>query len=404
MTSDRDGVALRPEQATIPPGHSWNRLPTRRRPLRPAGRGGVRDSGTGQSEAVLLLVARLVPVLSEPGPRRALLRADSVRNSGRLGDRAATDWGNGLRHRPRAGGPLPAVLLGLHDLYAWTVPGAAEHDAPAAMEGATPQRAVLPDPGGALLRKLVPHRPVLLPRLERSGRDGDPAVSAACAASPGPPSSSSRLRRPSPRSIGSCRSRRIGTSTILASTSSRVPSSGSSRCSRSSHRRCAARGCSTRVVSAEHLQDVGKLLFGFTAFWAYIAFSQFFLIWYPEPAGRDGLLQAAARGVLEHDLADPDGGPLRDSVLLPDGPRRQAEGNDAGPRRRWLLAMHYVDLYWQVMPTLHPEGVRPSALDVAAFLAVGGCFVAAAGWLLRRQALVPLRDPRLGESLAFEHV
>src|SRR4249920_3269420 len=27
MTHERDRVALRPEQATIPPGHSWNRLP-----------------------------------------------------------------------------------------------------------------------------------------------------------------------------------------------------------------------------------------------------------------------------------------------------------------------------------------------------------------------------------------
>jgi uncharacterized membrane protein YpjA len=69
----------------------------------------------------------------------------------------------------------------------------------------------------------------------------------------------------------------------------------------------------------------------------------------------------------------------------------------------WLLFMHYVDLYWQVMPTLHPEGIRPSVLDVAALVAVGGCFVAAVSWLMRRQALVPLRDPRLAESLAFEN-
>ena len=70
----------------------------------------------------------------------------------------------------------------------------------------------------------------------------------------------------------------------------------------------------------------------------------------------------------------------------------------------WLLAMHFVDLYWQVMPTLHPEGLNPSLLDVAALMAVGGSFVAAASWLMRRQALVPLRDPRLAESLAFENV
>jgi hypothetical protein len=69
----------------------------------------------------------------------------------------------------------------------------------------------------------------------------------------------------------------------------------------------------------------------------------------------------------------------------------------------WLLAMHFVDLYWQVMPTLHPAGFSPSLLDVAALVAVGGCFVAAASWVMRRQALVPLRDPRLAESLAFEN-
>ena len=69
----------------------------------------------------------------------------------------------------------------------------------------------------------------------------------------------------------------------------------------------------------------------------------------------------------------------------------------------WLLAMHYVDLYWLVMPALHPDGLRPSALDVATFVAVGGCFVAAASWLMRRQALVPLGDPRLAESLGFEN-
>jgi hypothetical protein len=65
--------------------------------------------------------------------------------------------------------------------------------------------------------------------------------------------------------------------------------------------------------------------------------------------------------------------------------------------------MHFVDLYWQVMPTLHPEGVRPSVLDVAAFLAVGGCFVAAVTWLMRRQALGPAARPAAAESLAFEN-
>jgi hypothetical protein len=33
-------------------------------------------------------------------------------------------------------------------------------------------------------------------------------------------------------------------------------------------------------INAEHIHDLGKYLKGFTVFWAYIAFSQYFLIWY----------------------------------------------------------------------------------------------------------------------------
>jgi hypothetical protein len=34
------------------------------------------------------------------------------------------------------------------------------------------------------------------------------------------------------------------------------------------------------AVTVEHYHDLGKLLFGFLVFWAYVSFSQFMLIWY----------------------------------------------------------------------------------------------------------------------------
>ena len=44
-------------------------------------------------------------------------------------------------------------------------------------------------------------------------------------------------------------------------------------------------------------------------------------------------------------------------------------------------------------------------LEIATTLgALGGAFLAVFGWLLRRHALVPVGDPRLAESLAFENV
>jgi hypothetical protein len=158
------------------------------------------------------------------------------------------------------------------------------------------------------------------------------------------------------------------------------------------------------VISAEHLHDIGKLLFAFTAFWAYIAFSQFFLMWYanlPEEtiwykARMEGSWMTVSLFLMAGHFVAPFFYLMGRTVK-----RKDATLAVGGA---WLLAMHFVDLYWQVMPTLHPEGLRPSALDVAALVAVGGCFVAAASWLMRRQALVPLRDPRLAESLAFENI
>ncbi|MCP5069315.1 MAG: hypothetical protein GY946_22350, partial [bacterium] len=44
--------------------------------------------------------------------------------------------------------------------------------------------------------------------------------------------------------------------------------------------RLQAAGALENLVTGEHFHDMGKMLFGFTVFWAYIGFSQFMLIWY----------------------------------------------------------------------------------------------------------------------------
>jgi len=163
-------------------------------------------------------------------------------------------------------------------------------------------------------------------------------------------------------------------------------------------------GLLVTVIRAEHLHDIGKLIFAFTAFWAYIAFSQFFLMWYanlPEEtiwykARMEGSWMTVSLFLMAGHFVAP--------FFYLMGRSVKRNGATLAIGGAWLLVMHFVDLYWQVMPTLHSEGLRPSLLDVAALVAVGGCFVAAASWLMRRQALVPLRDPRLAESLAFENV
>lgn len=163
-------------------------------------------------------------------------------------------------------------------------------------------------------------------------------------------------------------------------------------------------GISSHAVGPGQLHDVGKLLFGFVAFWAYIAFSQYLLIWYaslPEETvfygrrlgpGWVGLTRLLAVGhfVLPFFF-----------LLAADVKRKGVTLAGAG---LWLLAMHYLDLYWLVTPAVRGEHAAPSWVHLSTAVGVGFVFLAALGVLMRRGAAIPIGDPRLPESLAPKHV
>ncbi len=163
------------------------------------------------------------------------------------------------------------------------------------------------------------------------------------------------------------------------------------------------------VVTGEHLHDLGKLLFAFTVFWAYIAFSQFFLIWYANIPEETGWFLSRLHGT-PADPANWRAGTMLLAIghfavpfffLMPRTIKRNRRLLLLGAL--WMLAIHLWDIYWLVMPNLHNE-ITFSLLDVTSLLGVGGLFVALVGWLLGRGALLPTRDPRLVESLAFENI
>jgi hypothetical protein len=159
----------------------------------------------------------------------------------------------------------------------------------------------------------------------------------------------------------------------------------------------------TNVVNTEHLHDLGKLLFGFVVFWAYIAFSQFMLIWYaniPEET-----IWYAHR--LQH-------GWEAISVLLAVGHfvvpfffllPRNTKRNRATIflAAMWILFIHYVDLYWLVMPAFH-DGLHFHIQDLLTLITTSCLFVAVVARFSLRSSLIPKHDPRLAESLSFENI
>jgi len=162
-------------------------------------------------------------------------------------------------------------------------------------------------------------------------------------------------------------------------------------------------GALRRTITAEHYHDLGKLIFAFTVFWAYIAFSQYMLMWYanlPEET-----FWYAARQT---------GSWTSWSLLLLFGhflvPFLALMSRNAKRRRwflltgaLWMLAMQWADVYWLVMPAKSPGVIPFSLMDVAVFVGIGGLFFAAAIRRLGAHAVVPVNDPRLAESLGFEN-
>lgn len=158
------------------------------------------------------------------------------------------------------------------------------------------------------------------------------------------------------------------------------------------------------VVTIEHFHDLGKLLFAFTVFWTYISFCQYFLIWYanlPEETGFyivrwvEGWRPVSLFIVVGHFV-------LPFLALISRHPKRTPAV--LGLIAMWMIIMHYVDLYWVVMPTLHEEGLHFHWLDLATVLGVGGIFFGLAAARLAKAPLVPVKDPFLHDSLEFSNV
>jgi hypothetical protein len=159
-----------------------------------------------------------------------------------------------------------------------------------------------------------------------------------------------------------------------------------------------------KAVTEKQLHDLGKLMFAFSIFWAYIWVCQYLLIWYGNIPEETIFYRVRIEGgfrLISIVLAVGHFG-LPFFFLMPRQVKRNAATLVAAAL--WILAMHFVDVYWLVMPSVPGLGARPGLVDVAALMAVGGVFLAAFGWLVVKSPLVPAFDPQLQESLAFENV
>ncbi len=159
-----------------------------------------------------------------------------------------------------------------------------------------------------------------------------------------------------------------------------------------------------RISTVEHRHDLGKLLFGFIVFFAYIGFSQYFLIWYANIPEETifykhrwiGSWQTVSMMILLGHFV----GPF--IVLLSRHPKRNMMA--LGAVAVWMLFMHWIDMYWLVKPNFDHHGAHFGVADVGCLLLMIGVGAFAVARRASGSALFPLHDPRVAEAMRLENL
>lgn len=149
----------------------------------------------------------------------------------------------------------------------------------------------------------------------------------------------------------------------------------------------------------DHLFSLGALQFAFINFWAYIAFSQYMLIWYANlPEENFWFLHRWQNGweflsillIITHFV-------VPYAALL-------SQPAKMDPKRLkfisvWILFAHLINLYWLVMPNF--ENYYLSWIDLVIPLLVVGLIILVFNYRAKKSNLVPLGDPKLQKGLDF---
>jgi hypothetical protein len=156
-------------------------------------------------------------------------------------------------------------------------------------------------------------------------------------------------------------------------------------------------------IRPSHLNDLGKLMFAFVMFWAYVSFSQYLIIWsgnLPEEIpwylarfhGGWGWIGALI---------------LIGQFLLPFLLLISREAN-RNPRilitsALLVVVVRFIDILWLILPAFSRAHLAIHWMDLAVPIGIGGLWLAVFATQLKRRPLLPAGDPEYAEALEHGH-
>lgn len=161
------------------------------------------------------------------------------------------------------------------------------------------------------------------------------------------------------------------------------------------------KGYLVKGIINDHYYSLGALMFGFINFWAYIAFSQFLLIWYanlPEETfwfltRFQGNWTYISVGLIFVHFVVP-------YILILPQPAKM------DPKRlklasAWILFAHFYDLYWLVMPSFSKKAILFGWMEIAFPILGVGLIIVVFSLAAKNRNHVPVGDPKFGRALDF---
>ena len=153
------------------------------------------------------------------------------------------------------------------------------------------------------------------------------------------------------------------------------------------------------IVSTEHFHDLGKYLFAFTVFYCYIAGAQFYFIWYSNIPEETiwylhrwiGSWKIISVLLIVGKFFIPF------FILIFRGSKRNIRLLQV--MTIWILFMHYIDINFIIMPTVHKTNFHFGLYDLFTMISFALIFVGGFKFITTRSNLVPLNDTELVHSI-----
>ena len=163
------------------------------------------------------------------------------------------------------------------------------------------------------------------------------------------------------------------------------------------------------LVTNEHFHDLGKLVFAFTVFWAYIGFSQYFLIWYSNIPEETAWFTNRQQHGWQWLFIVMTIGHFALPFLLLIWRKVKRTPVLLCTMSAYMLLMVVMDMTWIIRPMVDIQasavesasngGVFGVVLDISGVVGVLGIFAGLVALKVAKSPLLPIKDPMLHECM-----